>query len=103
MPQKTDLLWILSNHWPGVVFTIVAGIAFFNWLGETGFIDGVVHESAFKTLKLQIDETSKRNDEAHAQFKEGLREIKGGLREVISTQNRQLETITRMEVEASRK
>lgn len=101
MPQKTDLIWILSNHWPGVVFALIACFAFLNWLGESGFIDGVVHESAFKTLKLQIDESSKRNDEAHAQFKEGLREIKGGLREVISTQNRQLEIIR--EVEASRK
>lgn len=95
MPYRRELAdWLATYGWPGAGALAALVLALWGWLAGNGFIDGVVHDSELKQLRIQ-------NEADHGVFKKDIEEIKDGVDRIITSQRRQGEAISR--IEASRK
>lgn len=97
MPQKDNLVALVGQYWPaGAVLLALLG-----WLASNGFVDGVVHVSAFERLKVEVQHGATQNQEAHGRLEQTVGDIRRGVDKIIETQQRQGEAIVR--IEASRR
>jgi hypothetical protein len=87
---QSTLLAILASNWPTLAGALMAAVFLFSFLTNNGFIDSVVHKSAFDQLVTQ-------NSQAHTELKTTITEIKDDIKTVLREQNEQGRKIERLD------